>query len=356
MTAGDDLTQSALGRHNQFFTTIGQVRIPRPTRALAWLIILSFVGIGCFLYFVPWIQTTSGFGRVTALDPRDREQEIHALVSGRIQDWFVQDGSKVAQGDPILRLVDNDPQLVQRLTAQRAALEQAYIAAQSATRTAELDYERKKRLFEDGLTSRLEFETARIKVDDLRAKEAAARAELQRADVNISRQSIQLVTAPRNGTIISVNAGDVSTFVREGQSVATFLPDGGERAVELFIDGRDISLVEPGRKVRLQFEGWPAVQFSGWPSVAIGTFGGVVTFVDPAAAPNGRFRILVVPDPEAEHPWPEERFTRLGSSVRGWVLLEQVPVGYELWRQLNNFPPTYPGGEGVGGTGNSNAQ
>ena len=49
----------------------------------------------------------------------------------------------------------------------------------------------------------------------------------------------------------------------------------------LLIEYVDAPLIEPGRKVRLQFEGWPAVQFVGWPSVAVGTFGGKVNRVFP---------------------------------------------------------------------------
>ena len=94
-----------------------------------------------------------------------------------------------------------------------------------------------------------------------------------------------------------------------------------------------------GRHVRLQFEGWPAVQFAGWPSVAVGTFGGVVTLVDSSDFNGmGKFRILVVPDP-ADQSWPEGRFLRQGVRAKGWVLLDQVRLGYELWRRVNGFPP-----------------
>jgi hypothetical protein len=107
---------------------------------------------------------------------------------------------------------------------------------------------------------------------------------------------------------------------------------------ELQIDGNDLPLVRPGDKVRLQFEGWPAAQFVGWPSVAVGTFGGRVYLVDPTADDKGRFRILVEPDPD-DHDWPDQQFLRQGVRAQGWVLLERVSVGWELWRQLNGFPP-----------------
>jgi hypothetical protein len=90
--------------------------------------------------------------------------------------------------------------------------------------------------------------------------------------------------------------------------------------------------------VRLQFEGWPAVQFVGWPSVAVGTFGGRVYLVDPTTNDRGQFRILVEPDPE-DGPWPDQEYLRQGVRAQGWVLLNRVSVGWELWRNLNGFPP-----------------
>jgi hypothetical protein len=112
----------------------------------------------------------------------------------------------------------------------------------------------------------------------------------------------------------------------------------GASAVELWVAGRDGPLISSGRKVRLQFEGWPAVQFVGWPSVAVGTFGGVVEFVDALADESGRYRVVVSPDPD-DLPWPDNRWLRQGVRANGWVLLERVRLGFELWRQINGFPP-----------------
>ena len=94
-------------------------------------------------------------------------------------------------------------------------------------------------------------------------------------------------------------------------------------------------LVREGDHVRLQFEGWPAVQFAGCPSVAVGTFGGSVVAIDESDDGKGKFRLQVRPDGE----WPSHRFLRQGVRANGWVMLQQVPLGYEIWRQLNGFPP-----------------
>jgi RND family efflux transporter MFP subunit len=328
--------------HEQQFQTLAGIRVPRVMRTIGWLVLLSVLVWGAFLYFAPWVQTASGAGTVIALDPNDRLQEINALVSGRIQEWYVRDGSHVSVGDPIVRIVDNDPNLLERLRSEREQVMAKLTAAEAAASTAQIDLDRTESLYDDGLAARRELELARIKVEELRAKVAEAAAELTRVDVNLSRQSVQIVRAPRDGVILRVNAGDNATFVSAGDPLATFVPDNAGRAIELYIDGRDVALVHPGAKVRLQFEGWPVVQFSGWPSVAVGTFGGEVISVDPSAQESGRFRVLVREDPDAAERWPDAAYLRYGSKARGWILLETVRVGYELWRQLNNFPPDYP--------------
>jgi hypothetical protein len=103
----------------------------------------------------------------------------------------------------------------------------------------------------------------------------------------------------------------------------------------------DIPLLSVGRKVRLHFDGWPALVFSGWPGTSFGTFGGVVAVIDNIDS-QGQYRVLVIPDPEADQePWPAP--LRVGSGVYGWALLDDVPIWYELWRQLNGFPPDFVG-------------
>ncbi|XUU60803.1 HlyD family secretion protein [Erythrobacter sp. HA6-11] len=324
------------------FKTLHATRMPRIMRAVVSMVLVGSVFAFCFLVFVPWVQTTAGAGQVTALNPDDREQEINALVSGRIEEWFVRDGSAVKKGDPIVRISDLDPQLIERLQAENLQMEIQLSAARNGLATSQLDLDRMRDLFNEGLVARRDYEQAQISVQDFRTRVAEAQANLARIAVNLSRQSEQTVYAPRDGFIQSLSAGDTATIVSAGDPVARFVPDSTERVIEVFVDGRDVALIEAGAEARIQFEGWPAVQFSGWPSVAVGTFNGVVTSVDPSAQPDGRFRILITEARDAPDPWPEERYVRYGAAVRAWVLLETVPVGYEIWRQLNNFPPEIP--------------
>lgn len=329
-------------QHNHYFKTLDSIRTPRMVMVIAWMLGVGAAAALAFLIFTPWVQTTAGAGSVTALNPNDRLQEINALVSGRIEEWYIRDGSAVKVGDPIVKIVDNDPQLIERLEAEREQVVAQRDATDSALQTAQVNLLRMKGLYDKGLAARREYEQAYIDVENIRARVAEVTAQLSRIDVNISRQSAQIVRAPRDGVILSVNAGDAATFVNAGQVVATFVPDNVARAIEIYIDGRDVALVRPGAKARIQFEGWPAVQFSGWPSMAVGTFAGEVIAIDPSANANGQFRVLITETEDAEHPWPDDRFVRFGASARGWILLETVSVGYELWRQLNNFPPSLP--------------
>jgi hypothetical protein len=80
------------------------------------------------------------------------------------------------------------------------------------------------------------------------------------------------------------------------------------------------------------------VQFAGWPSVAVGTFGGVIGVIDPGAGEDGTVRVIVFPENGEE--WPDVTYLRQGVRVIGWVLLDTVKLGWELWRQFNGFPPT----------------
>lgn len=319
------------------FATLSAMKPPRVMRVVAWMIALSIPAIVAFLFLVPWVQTAPGRGSVTALDPHDRVQQITALVPGRVEKWYVNDGQEVKAGDPIAQIVDNDPDVLTRMAAERAQVLAQIDSVAQAMAVARLDVERTRSLYADGLAARRDYENTQIKVAEHAAKLAEAKAKLSRVDIALNRQSAQVVRAPRDGRIQAINTNVGASLVSAGDWLATLAPEHSERVVELQIDGRDVAMVRRGQRVRLNFEGWPAIQFSGWPSVAQGMFDGRVRSIDPSALNNGLFRVLIEPMPGLR-PWPDNNFVRLGSKVRGWIQMETVSVGYELWRQLNDFP------------------
>ncbi|OYP28929.1 HlyD family secretion protein [Rhodopirellula sp. MGV] len=149
------------------------------------------------------------------------------------------------------------------------------------------------------------------------------------------------IRAPRSGYIQQWYGRAGSDTIKEGERLFVIVPIADQLAVEMKVNGNDMPLIKEGDRVRMQFEGWPAVQFVGWPSVAVGSFGGKVNRVFPTDDGNGSFRVIVVPDNhfERENGWPDSRYLRQGVRATGWVLLRRVPLGYEVWRQLNGFPP-----------------
>lgn len=222
---------------------------------------------------------------------------------------------------------------------------------------AEADYKRSEAALINGDATVLQTEATALSTiatnrrDVHRAEQNlfAIERELQEIDNRIERFKARYVKSPCDGTVfrISANASLGGQFVKEGDELAVIVPETSDRVVELMIDGVDAPLIAAqmettgrGPHVRLQFEGWPAVQFAGWPSVATGTFGGRVRQIDMTDDGFGRFRILVEADElYPGDQWPDAQYLRQGNQAVGWVFLNRVTLGYELWRQLNGFPP-----------------
>ena len=168
------------------------------------------------------------------------------------------------------------------------------------------------------------------------AEAVAELSKLQNKYASVAiRQGNYVVRAPQAGYVVRAMKAGIGETIKEGETIATLQPENPAIAVELYVNPMDVSLVSPGREVRLEFDGWPALQFAGWPGVSVGTFGGQVAVIDRIGSTNGKFRLLVRPKPGEE--WPAA--IRQGSGVYGWVMLSNVPVWYEIWRQLNGFPP-----------------
>ncbi len=269
-------------------------------------------------------------------------------------------------------------------------------AAKTNIRIAERQYERVVQLESEGLKAITDLEEKRLKLQETQAKLIsqenkllAAKNEVLNSRVEINRvqneytnklskaesdmftaQSSQFdseaqvtkleneftnysmrndmyyIRAPQNGFINKAIQGGLGQTFKEGESLVGIMPADIDMAVETFVEPLDLPLIHLGEKVRVQFDGWPVIVFSGWPNVSYGTYGGVVVAVETFISDNGKYRILLAPDPD-DHSWPVE--LRAGSGANTIALLEDVPIWYELWRQLNGFPPNYYQPEGAQG-------
>jgi multidrug resistance efflux pump len=265
----------------------------------------------------------------------------------------------------------------------KLALYDAAVAAAAADSAVAVDQlARRERLHADGLASLNDVQSYRVRLQSASARVVEKRQERAAADVEVraaraeyaeklakaraersatladvsegeadvaklrnatdnvaARGALYIVRAPQDGYVVRAMRAGLGEQLKEGEPVVTIMPARSRPAVALRVSATDVALLSVGRKVRLQFDGWPALQFSGWPAAAVGTFGGEVAVIDPVAAVDGSYRVLVRPDPRDE-PWPAQ--LRQGSRAIGWALLDEVRLGVELWRRVNGFPPSLP--------------
>lgn len=167
----------------------------------------------------------------------------------------------------------------------------------------------------------------------------AQRTKLQTDLSNFTvRSGMRYITAPQDGFVNRALQSGIGETFSAGTKIVSIMPTNIDLAVETYVEPIDLPLLHPGEPIRLIFDGWPAIFFSGWPNLSYGTYGGKIVAVERTVSSNGKFRVLVEPDPEEEI-WPE--VIRAGSGARTLALLNDVPVWYELWRQINGFPPDY---------------
>ncbi len=406
-------------------------RLPIALVLFFWLIII----------FVPWTQTVTVTGQMSAYTPYERPQDIEAQITGRIKKWHVFEGDKVKEGDLILELEDNDPnfmspdllafldqrkraqektksaalarveQLDKRISEMRNLVKAAIPSAEArvveagnrvreahqkveaakiAAITAALHLDRHKQLLKRGLVSQRELEMA-IQADtasqadlegaqeNLHAAEQAmkslgfgrdqvsaemlqrlldaeaardasvaeaARVADQLADVSLRRSNAEQrrlagkILAPIDATVVKMVKVGVGETVRQGDTLVRLSPTSTDKAIEMTADGLDAPLLNVGRKLQILFYGIPAIPLPAWPELMAGTYSGVIKVIDQVDDGKGNYRFWVVPDLD-DRAWPEQSHVRQGTKAMGWVILNRVPLWYELWRRFNLFPPDY---------------
>lgn len=152
------------------------------------------------------------------------------------------------------------------------------------------------------------------------------------------RNELYYIRAPQNGYVNRALQSGLGETIKEGTPVVSIMPSKYDIAVESFIDPIDLPLIHKGEEVRIWFDGWPTIIFSGWPNSSYGTFGGKIVAIENFISPNGKYRILIAPD-KNDHPWPKE--LSIGAGAQTFALLDNVPIWFEIWRQLNGFPPNF---------------
>ncbi|MDR6160046.1 multidrug efflux pump subunit AcrA (membrane-fusion protein) [Chryseobacterium sp. SLBN-27] len=152
------------------------------------------------------------------------------------------------------------------------------------------------------------------------------------------RQGLYFIVASQDGQIVQLNKAGIGEILKETESIGIIVPKTVDYAVEIYIKPVDLPLIKEGQRVMCIFDGFPAIVFSGWPDSSYGTFAGKVIAIENNISANGLFKALIVED-KTEKRWPPK--IRMGTGVQGIAILNDVPIWYELWRNINGFPPDY---------------
>ena len=391
------------------------------------------------MLFLPWTQNIKVQGNVSTLYQEQRPQQLNSPIPGKIIKWYVKNGDYVKKGDTLLQLSEVkedylDPLLVKRTEQQvdaKKGLQKYYEAKVGTTNSqlqalnsardlklsqlkvkisqlnnklageeAELEaaknelrmtsdqYERQKKMYDEGLVSLTQFQQRSVSYQNALAKKTATEnklAQTRQEIVNVSieqnatiqdyneklsktegdrfqsmgqiegsdgdiaklenqvanykaRQGLYFVIASQDGQVVQINKAGIGEILKDGESIATIVPDKVDYAVEIYIKPVDLPLVKEGQRVMCIFDGFPAIVFSGWPNSSYGTFAGKVIAIENNISANGMFKALVIQD-KNEKQWPPK--IKMGTGVQGIAILNDVPIWYELWRNINGFPPDY---------------
>ncbi|MFC3560365.1 HlyD family secretion protein [Pedobacter jamesrossensis] len=402
-----------------------------------YIFLVSFVVV----LFLPWTQNIHLRGNVSTLYQEQRPQQLNSPIPGRITKWHIKNGDYVKKGDTILQLAEVkedylDPQLLQRTREQVAAKKgvrdyyQAKVGATNtqlkainAARTLKLEqlkikiaqlnnkvaaelaelaavnnelklsedqYNRQKKMYDDGLVSLTQFQQRSVSYQNALAKKTAVENKLAQTrqeitTVNIeqnatiqdymekvsktegerflsmgqiqgssgeiaklenqaanyqARQGLYSVMASQDGQVVQLNKAGIGEILKETESIGTIVPKTVDYAIEIYVKPVDLPLLRIGQRVMCIFDGFPAIVFSGWPNSSYGTFSGKVIAIENNINANGLFKALVIED-KGEKPWPPQ--IKIGAGVKGIAILNDVPIWYELWRNINGFPPDYYG-------------
>ncbi len=252
----------------------------KATEALALVAVLAAV-----LFYAQGNNTAyvQGMGKVVPLIPPKQLQTVYSPVDGfvhRTSETLVAGG--IVKRDEILMEIQADTaDLFAQLQAQAESLQKKLATEKS----------------------KAEFGSEESEQQDTATRVATLEKEIFEINHKLSRVERLLIKAPRDGTLLRLNAFDRGQALKAGDELFTIGPHTWDSAVELWVSGDDVPLVQRGDRVRLKFEGWPAAEPADF-------FGGEVLSIDPDADGSGKFRVLIKDD--ANGTWPDDRYLRPG--------------------------------------------
>ena len=152
------------------------------------------------------------------------------------------------------------------------------------------------------------------------------------------RKGLYYILATQDGQITQLTKAGIGEIVKDAETIGIIVPKKIDYIAEIYVKPVDLPLIRENQKVMLTFDGFPAIVFSGWPNSSYGTFSGKIIAIENSISENGLFKAIVAED-KTKKRWPPNM--KIGTGASGIAILNDVPIWYEIWRNINGFPPDY---------------
>ena len=152
------------------------------------------------------------------------------------------------------------------------------------------------------------------------------------------RKGLYYILATQDGQITQLTKAGIGEIVKDAETIGIIVPKKINYIAEIYVKPVDLPLIRENQKVMLTFDGFPAIVFSGWPNSSYGTFSGKIIAIENSISENGLFKAIVAED-KTQKRWPPNM--KIGTGASGIAILNDVPIWYEIWRNINGFPPDY---------------
>jgi len=194
------------------------------------------------------------------------EVDISVLGTGMIEKIFVEEGDEVGEGEPLLA-VDHELLSLQRDQAgfALASLQEKLKSLEKSRETAEVNFERVSRLYQEGALSKARYDEAETSYVGAKSALQGALMDAERVKKEIAVLEKQIsdctVAAPRPGTVTEVlyKAGE---FVRAGSVVLT-LADLSTLDIRFYVPEKDLENIRVGATVNIIPDAMPGISYHG---------------------------------------------------------------------------------------------
>lgn len=202
-----------------------------------------------------------------------RKAAVASKITARLQELFVEEGSKVKKDQILARLENADlaatlRQAEANLNISRSSVDQAG----AELNDAQVNFEREKRLLAKEFTTRSVYDAAEARYKKALAGVSGARSQVRAKDAAVREAKVSLeytyIRAPFDGVVLTKNAdiGDIVTPIgaaTTAKAAVVTLADMSTLKVEADVSESNLGRLKLGQPCQIQLDAIPGERFDG---------------------------------------------------------------------------------------------